>query len=71
MNKTKDVNRGKPAYRGDYNNYKIYATHVSVYRYTDGICTGGSDRTEWSATNGIDVVEARTKRELISRIDLM
>lgn len=54
-----------------YNGYDITKTEVDVTIFTDGFCTGGSIRYEWTATNGKDVVEAKTLKELKKRIDTL
>lgn len=71
MNTTKQVTKSTPSLRAEYKGYSLYATYVSVYRYKDNMCIGGSDRTEWHADNGTNVIEARTMKELKSRIDLI
>lgn len=55
----------------EYNGYIITITYVYVYRMHEGHVSGGSQRSEWSATDGTNVVEARTLKALKAKIDLM
>lgn len=54
-----------------YEGYTITKTEVDVSRMHKGLVCGGSIRYEWSATNGTNVAEAKTLKELKKRIELL
>lgn len=54
-----------------YEGYTITKAEVDVNRMFNGRVCGGSIRYEWAATNGTNVVEAKTLKALKQRIELM